>query len=453
MITIVEPREYISTLWSKQRNRECKVFRLMKYVIKIEYLDKVALHNVVTGQLVLLEQNEIELMKELPATYSPLMEQLVESHFLVNDTYDEHKLVVGLRKILRTFSSAKQDINITTYTILPTTACNANCYYCFEQGVETVTMTEQTADDVVDYISKNCGDKKSVFISWFGGEPTVADFRIDQICKRLLERGIDFESDITTNGYLFDEDMVTRAAELWNLKAAMITLDGTEESYNRVKAYSNPKDNPYQRVMRNVDLLAKHKIHVNLRMNFDLNNYMEFEDLVKEVASQFAGNPYIHLRAHPVNGEYTDHEGRLIHGSDEWFLRKNSELNSIAREAGFQRKTTMLPHLRYEGCEANSDSTVTISAKGTLVRCPEQFGDDQTVGNLKDGVVYPDRVSAWKQFADYEKCFDCVLYPKCNRLIHCNAKDRCNFLLDSIQLLEETMKQSIKAFELNNASM
>ena len=45
---------------------------------------------------------------------------------------------------------------------------------------------------------------KPVKIRWLGGEPTVAAHRIDQISKGLIDRGIDFISNITTNGYLFD---------------------------------------------------------------------------------------------------------------------------------------------------------------------------------------------------------------------------------------------------------
>ena len=39
---------------------------------------------------------------------------------------------------------------------------------------------------------------------------------------------------------LFDEDMIDRAKNLWNLHQASISLDGTEATFNRVKAL---KDN------------------------------------------------------------------------------------------------------------------------------------------------------------------------------------------------------------------
>jgi len=62
--------------------------------------------------------------------------------------------------------------DITSYTILPTTGCNARCYYCFEHGSKVMTMTRETAGEVVRFITEHCGPKKTVAIMWFGGEPT-----------------------------------------------------------------------------------------------------------------------------------------------------------------------------------------------------------------------------------------------------------------------------------------
>lgn len=450
MITVVEPKKYISSLWSNHKISEDEMYRLMQYVIKLEYKEKVILHNVVTGHLAILKQDEIDAISQLPMAYVAPMKQLIDEHFLVPVSFDEHKKVLGIRKVLRKLSCTNSEKPIISYTILPTTACNARCYYCFEKGAKIVTMTEDTANDVAQYISEHCGEKKSVHISWFGGEPTVAQNRIDQICEGLQEKDINYWSEITTNGYLFDEDLVKHASSLWNLQSVMISLDGTENSYNAIKAYVNAKDNPYQRVLRNVGYFLENQIHVNLRMNFDLSNYDEFPELVNELIKRFGKHPYLHVRAHPINGEYKDQKGKILHGTDEWFERKVNELNEIARKVGLQKSTRELPFLRYEGCEANDDSSVTISAEGTLVRCCEQFDKNQTTGNLKDGIIYPERVRAWKEFADYEKCFGCMLYPRCNRLVLCSSKDRCNYYLEMVTLINNTIIQLVNAFIIRN---
>ncbi len=165
MITIAEPKEHIDKLWGKQKIREGETYRMMRYVLRVDHEDKVLLHNVVTGRLVVLDGTEAEALETLPSLYSPAMEQLVTEHYLVPENYDEHQQVLNLRNILHRFdiASASRANSITRYTILPTTACNARCYYCYEHGIPAFTMTEQIADDTVKFITDHCGaEKKSL---------------------------------------------------------------------------------------------------------------------------------------------------------------------------------------------------------------------------------------------------------------------------------------------------
>ena len=119
----------------------------------------------------------------------------------------------------------KGPVPITHYTILPTTACNARCYYCFEKGTKVETMTEQTANDVVEFIKKHHGGEK-VSILWFGGEPSLCPNRITQISNGLRVNGVKFVSQMISNGYAFDEGLVEEAVNNWNLRFIQITFDG-----------------------------------------------------------------------------------------------------------------------------------------------------------------------------------------------------------------------------------
>ena len=101
MITIVEPNEAVDRLWGKQKVNENETYRLMRYVLRVDYDDKILFHNVVTGQLIVLGIDEKTNIDKLPITYETWMEQLVASHYLVNDQFDEHMQVVNMREILR----------------------------------------------------------------------------------------------------------------------------------------------------------------------------------------------------------------------------------------------------------------------------------------------------------------------------------------------------------------
>ena len=426
MKTIAEPKKHIEDLWGKQKIVKSCTYRLMKYVIQTNCKGNHLLHNVITGQLVALNQEEASVLIAIPLKYTSSMDSLIENHFLVPEDYDEYQQVKCLRKVLSLLTRIHGPKDIVGYTILPTTACNARCYYCFEKGAKVSTMSEQTANDLVDFIVTHCGEKKAVTLIWFGGEPTVATNRIDQVCIGLRKKGVSFQSKMITNGYLFDEEMVSKAKELWNLNGLQICVDGLEENYNTIKDYVGTQDNPYQRVMRNIGMLIENGIRVGLRMNFDLGNYKDFYKLVDEVIERFGNNPLLRVGVHPVIGDHRNKNGELLHGTDEWFTKMLVELNSLLFSKGLKENRMELPYLNYEACSAYSDSTVTITPEGNIVRCPEKFGNDQITGNLQTGVTNHELVKSWKEIADFPMCVDCALHPNCLRLVNCSNTTYCH---------------------------
>lgn len=443
MKTIVEPKEQIDKLWGRQRVNETEVYRLMRYVLRVDHDNRVLLHNVVTGRLVVLEQDEIEMVGKLPMRYEPVMDQLIAEHYLVPEDYDEHYQVINLRNILQKFylAAAGKSQAITSYTILPTTACNARCYYCFEHGVQTVTMTEKVADDTVKFISDHCDADRKVSIRWFGGEPTVAVNRIDQICEGLSKNGISYVSSMTTNGYLFDEEMVSHAWTKWHLNDVMISVDGTEKNYNDIKAYVGAKDNPYKRVLRNVGLLLNQGIRVNLRMNFDLGNYQDFKDLLKEASERYQGNKLLQVYAFPLKGANPDKHGIIRHGSETWFDDTLVELNDMAREKGLFASERQLSALNYVTCNAGTSSFMVITPEGKLGRCTGIFyEEDQIVGNISDGFTDCDYCKKWIAFADPKECGNCKLFPSCVLVQKCPGRDRC-FKKETYRQRGETIKR------------
>ena len=93
---------------------------------------------------------------------------------------------------------------ISTVTILPTTGCNAKCFYCFEKGAEKKHMTIETAEKVVEYIKAHYNGKM-VYVRWFGGEPLINKKVITYISKRLGEENINYSSKMTSNSFLINK--------------------------------------------------------------------------------------------------------------------------------------------------------------------------------------------------------------------------------------------------------
>lgn len=278
------PDDKILKLWGKGKIKSDAKYRLMAYVLLFECNGVTLLHNCVTGQLIEIDAEE-NVLNQLPADYNNKLDLLIENRFLVPTEFDDKKAISQLRTAFK-IMYAKKDI--IAYTILPTTACNARCFYCYESGVEHINMSKQTAEKLVAFIKQHNG-KKPIEIEWFGGEPLLCVERIDQICQLLKENGVEFYSTITTNGFLFNKELVSHAKTEWNLKSAQITVDGTEEVYNKTKAYVNVNESPYKKVMENIGHLLKDEITVKMRMNLSKENGEDLKSLIEDVGVRFKG--------------------------------------------------------------------------------------------------------------------------------------------------------------------
>ena len=69
MKTLAEAQQRVVKLWGKQAAKPEETYRLMKYVLRVDHEGHTALHNVMTGQLILLDDDEIRLLDRLPAKY------------------------------------------------------------------------------------------------------------------------------------------------------------------------------------------------------------------------------------------------------------------------------------------------------------------------------------------------------------------------------------------------
>lgn len=418
MKTIVEPNKNISMLWRPREISQAK-YRPMKFLLQAETEDGLLLYNVVTNEMVLLEDSERKAFEDLPAAYSRELEELVARHYAVDENFDENNSVRQLRKLLKKLSPPKR---VSGFTILPTTECNARCYYCFESDHKHCTMTEKVADDTVEYIAKLCKGEP-VIIEWFGGEPLVGHKRITQICEGLRHKGIKYQSSMVSNAYLFDEELIRIAKEEWKLTSVQITLDGTEEIYNATKAYVNPQDNPYKRVIRNIGDLLQQGIAVNIRLNVTDKNYSDLSRLIDELSERFKGKKGFSCYSHAV------YEGvgfePLVYESQNSVDLQTVSLDAKLREKGLLGNLSQLPYLRKNHCMADNDSARLIYPDGSVGKC-ENMPSTDCIGDIYSDITDPEK-EAWYRTAEQPpSCNDCCLFPYCFDLKPCPESGKCS---------------------------
>lgn len=388
--------------------------RLMHFCVQAPTKEGTLLFNTLTRELVLLTPEEYAELYDL--------EYLKEHWFLVPQDLNE-KEIVDLAKLFYA-NQQKKSKDITAYTIFTTTDCNARCFYCFELGRSRIAMTEETAHKVVQYIKNHCGGQP-VKLAWFGGEPLYNAGVIDTICDGLRENGIEYQSSMVSNGYLFDAELVDKAVDKWNLKRTQITLDGTEKVYNRIKAYIYKDQNPYQVVLDNIGRLLDASILVHVRLNMDLHNADNLLELVDELTTRFAGKKGLIVYAHHLFD--SNIPMAQIHTEEEWQKRDAAmcRLEQKIAEGGFESRGGISKRIRMNHCMADSDKAVTILPDGNLGLC-EHYSESDFIGHIDREGFDPKIVASWRErMPEVPECAECFYYPECIKLKKCSSESVC----------------------------
>ena len=351
-----------------------------------------------------------------------LAAKLYEEHFLVPDHLQEDRIYLELKDIL----VLKEELprGITQYVILPTTACNARCFYCFEQGMQYHKMSPDTVEDTIRFILRHKPrDQKKIHIHWFGGEPMCAADNIDRICKGLTEAGLEFTAEMTSNGSLFSGQSAKKAAEDWKIQKIQITLDGLAEEYARRKRYARSVKNPFQTVIRNMHLLIAAGIYLTVRLNVDENNLQEIYQVIDYLKNEFTAEEQkrLHVYAHSLFGQPGEGldvcPANMASDALEAHVLKVNEY--ILQQGLTFRDLDSLFNLKSHFCMVTApECNVLIDSSWQLYAC-DAMPEDMRYGDVKTGFD-PD---AWNRVASRcrvrEECRQCVFLPECTEFDRC----------------------------------
>ena len=410
-------------LLRKQRVADGGPYRLLTYCVSLSVDAGLLVYNTLSCEMVLLQGDEVRDILSLP--------YLVEHWFLVPQNFDDRKLARQYRHIHALIAPKGKYIN--NYTILTTTDCNARCFYCYEMGRSRIPMSEETAEKVAGYIKNNHANDarhRGQNLTWFGGEPLYNYKAIDLICSRLKESDVPFHSIMISNGYLLSPELVERAKTLWNLIKIQITLDGTEEVYNRSKSFVYREGSAFQRVMRNIGLLLDAGILVYVRLNMDLYNSDDLMSLAHLLAETFPGRKGLFVYCSPLFEAAAGKRSskRTEEGRQEIYL-KQRKLTALLERLGLgnQRQNGVDRDIRNQHCMADSQHSVVIAPTGDLGLC-EHYSDDNFFSHIDTPEVRDENVmrSFSERCEDLDICDDCAIYPQCIRLKKCEEGSLCS---------------------------
>ena len=334
------------------QNIENKNYVLSKYVIKHKFNDKILIFNSLTSEFICCD-NEDEISEKFK----------IEHWYKIPselDSYTFADLIKSHKKNIHKYTPLGKVKKVVIFT---TTDCNARCYYCFEKGIKKIPMSDKTAEDIADYlISKG----NEYVISWFGGEPLYNSKVIDIITDKLRQNNVFFKSDITTNGYLLDNFSINKLKYKWNVISTQITLDGTQDIYNKIKNYIDKEDkNPFQKVLDNIFYISENGIYTKIRYNLSTSNVEDIHKLIKEIKDSPRFNKNIHMYSSRLNREP---ENTI----EEEIQLCKSEIDTnkyILDIIGSQNTKMMFLKYNDEYCLADAGNCFVINPLGELGRC------------------------------------------------------------------------------------
>lgn len=414
MIIIVKPLSLIEAILPKQDfNKNIGKYRWFRYLVRCEIEDGELIFNDLTKAFIKVDKNELGLDNP--------NQVLLDNYFIVPEDFDDSGFVNQINALYNI--SVPSENGIWKYVISTTSDCNARCYYCFEKGFEKESMTEATAIQSANYILEHSKNHE-VRIQWFGGEPLYNIKVIDIISDILSKRGKKYSSFIVTNGYLFNEEVINRAKELWHLSRVQITLDGTREKYNRIKAYINKDKNAFDRVLSNIKMLLEAQISVDIRLNLSYSNFDDLKVLIVQLHEFFGVNDNLRVYCHSLyednlGGARNDSERRLV-------LDKVLEYNNWLFDLGLRSLKSFNPKYRVYHCMADNPNSIMILPNGDLGKC-EHYGKEEKVGSIYSKSLDQKQLKKFKERQPrMDECIKCSFYPSCIKLKVCENEKRCD---------------------------
>lgn len=414
-----------SIMGAKKVKPDC-VYRWSCFAVPYTHNDRQYIYNNFSKVCFEIEPDELDLRTEARFTSEQTaadknLSALVSDLFLVPEGTDETATYEKYAAMCRAMHTDKK--GYSSYTILPTTACNARCFYCFEEGMTFVTMSDEIVNQTIEFIKKTRNPEKPVKFTWFGGEPLAGEKIIDKICAAMREANIEFKSKMISNGSLITEKIIQKMKNDWNLGAVQITLDGVEEEYNRRKNYAFNYVSAYWHVLSRIKLINENGIRLHIRVNVDEGNIDGIPQMAEDLKN-FIPNP--ELVSFGLTPLFDIHEVK----DDLAVWQRSFEISEQLEAMGFKTSANYsIGKTKVFFCMADSPHrSVVIAPDGKLYPC-EDISNIGSIGDIFEGVTNRELVnSLQKPEKAREQCRGCFSLPDCTTFSRCkNRSASCRY--------------------------
>lgn len=282
--------------------------------------------------------------------------------------------------------------------LLPTEQCNFRCTYCYED-FEIGRMKSETIQAIKRLIWRRADGLTSLSISWFGGEPLLAQAVVEEISGHIVEiskanPSLNYDADMTTNGYLLNRRVAGRLAEL-GITLFQVSLDGPEEHHNKTRVRYSGKGS-FDTIWRNLVSIRESDLPVEvlLRVHLTPTNVLSMPDFLVRIRDIFLSDSRFSVLLKPVErmgGPHNDTIDSLEEDERASAIRELEPILQASRANSLYSGPTI--------CYAAAANSFMIRADGTVGKCTVALNDpSNSIGRIKaDGglEISNDQLRPW----------------------------------------------------------
>ncbi len=284
--------------------------------------------------------------------------------------------------------------------------CNFDCRYCVFAGNGQYTRTHEekrmdfsVIKAAIDFVSKNSSDSKTVYITFYGGEPFLEFDSIKKATKYALKtiQAKDIVFNATTNASLLTDEIIDYLETLpFDL---LISLDGPNEIHNSNRRFRETGKGTFESVINKIENLKnKHRSYFEKNVSFNAvvmqKSYIPSieaffrEDMqipderVKIQYADLTGVDYINLNNDSYRDSYVKDE------IETPYTEKVSNFSEFIET--FNNKSILPPVWHHNGPCIPGVQRLFVNYKGDFYPCEKAFETSacMKIGNVFQGFDY-----------------------------------------------------------------